>query len=71
MHGVAITLSNSREVDGVKTKKGRQKPNKLPLFSKEVSLGKLESRERQKEDVFPSQIHVHTMQSSRTAIQNL
>ena len=65
MHGVAITLSNSREVDGVKTKKGRQKPNKLPLFSG------LESRERQKEDVFPSQIHVHTMQSSHTAIQNL
>ena len=68
MHGVAITLSNSREVDGVKTKKGWQKPNKLPLFYKEVSLSKLESRERQKEDVFPSRTHVHTMQSSLTAI---
>ena len=55
----------------MKTKKGWQKPNKLALFSKKVSLGKLEIRERQKEDVFPSQTHVHTVQSSLTAIQNL
>ena len=55
----------------MKIKKGRQKPNKLPLFSKEVSLGKLEIKERQKEDMFPSYIHVYTMQSSLTAIQNL
>ena len=55
----------------MKIKKGWQKPNKLPLFSKEVSLGKLEIRERQKEDVFPLQTHVHTMQNSLTTIQNL
>ena len=47
-----ITLSNSRGKDGVKIKKGWQKANKLLLFSKEVSLGKLEMTERQNRTCF-------------------
>ena len=47
------TLKFQRGKDGMEIKKGWQKPNELPVFSKEVSLGKLEIRERQKEDVFP------------------
>ena len=67
MNGVAnyYPLKFQRGKDGVKIKKGWQKPNKLPLFSKEVSLSKFDQGEA-KQDMFPPQIHVHTMQSSLT-----